>query len=212
MNVRIFWVRAMKCMYAQTRPRFMLSSEGVFGGMEFEPMLTPREKSPLPKMSPEEDRTRDAVDSEPKHYQLSYSAPRFHLTRCMYPNLRSMFIKSYRSWNAVLWIQDACVQRFFIKATKMHPTSSIEERKTWTINTLLLLLLLRSPAISRLYLWDSQFWARFSTMMECDYLNDRVKKLSHTQKSHPKWWTPEKKLGNAEEEEVYWLLTSFFLL
>ena len=65
----------MKCMYAQTRPRFILSSEGVLGGMEFEPMLTPREKSPLPKMSPEEDRTRDAVDSEPKHYQLSYSGP-----------------------------------------------------------------------------------------------------------------------------------------
>ena len=43
--------------------------------MKFEPMLTPREKSPLPKMSPEEDRTRDAVDSEPKHYQLSYSGP-----------------------------------------------------------------------------------------------------------------------------------------
>ena len=43
--------------------------------MEFEPMLTPREKSPLPKMSPEEDRTRDTVDIEPKHYQLSYSGP-----------------------------------------------------------------------------------------------------------------------------------------
>ena len=43
--------------------------------MEFEPMLTPREKSPLPKMSLEEDRTRDTVDSEPKHYQLSYSSP-----------------------------------------------------------------------------------------------------------------------------------------
>ena len=65
----------MKCMYAQTRPRFILSSEGVLGGMEFESMLTPREKSPLPKMSPEEHRTRDAVDSEPKHYQLSYSGP-----------------------------------------------------------------------------------------------------------------------------------------
>ena len=65
----------MKRMYAQTRPRFILLSEGVFGGMEFEPMLTPREKSPLPKMSPEEDRTRDAVDGEPKHYQLSYSGP-----------------------------------------------------------------------------------------------------------------------------------------
>ena len=68
----------MKCMYAQTRPRFILSSEGVFGGMEFEPMLTPREKSPVPKMSPEEDRTRDTVDSEPKHYQLSYSGPTVH--------------------------------------------------------------------------------------------------------------------------------------
>ena len=44
--------------------------------MEFESMLTPREKSPLPKMSPEEDRTRDTVDSELKHYQLSYSGPR----------------------------------------------------------------------------------------------------------------------------------------
>ena len=42
----------MKCMRAQTRPRFILSSEGVFGGMEFEPMLTPREKSPLPENVP----------------------------------------------------------------------------------------------------------------------------------------------------------------
>ena len=32
MNVRIFWVRAMKCMCAQTRPRFILSSERVFWG------------------------------------------------------------------------------------------------------------------------------------------------------------------------------------
>ena len=42
----------MKCMCAQTRPRFILSSEGVLGGMEFEPMLTPREKSPLPENIP----------------------------------------------------------------------------------------------------------------------------------------------------------------
>ena len=52
MNVRIFWVRAMKCMCAQTRSRFILSSERVFWGMEFEPMLTPREKSPLPENVP----------------------------------------------------------------------------------------------------------------------------------------------------------------
>ena len=31
-------------------------------------------------MSPEEDRARDAVDSEPKHYQLSYSGPECLLT------------------------------------------------------------------------------------------------------------------------------------
>ena len=52
MNVRIFWVRAMKCMCAQTRPRFILSSKAVFGGMEFELMLTPREKSPVPENVP----------------------------------------------------------------------------------------------------------------------------------------------------------------
>ena len=33
-------------------------------------------KNPLyRKMSPEDDRTRDSVDTEPKHYQLSYSGP-----------------------------------------------------------------------------------------------------------------------------------------
>ena len=62
--------------------------------MEFEPMLTPREKSPLPKKSPEEDRTRDAVDSEPKHYQLSYSGP--------HPRIISSQVgfepRIYRSW------------------------------------------------------------------------------------------------------------------
>ena len=42
----------MKCMCAQTRSRFILSSERVLGGMELEPMLTPREKSPLPENFP----------------------------------------------------------------------------------------------------------------------------------------------------------------
>ena len=48
-----------------------------FWGMESEPMLTPREKSPLPKkFSSEEDRTHDAAPSRtagPTNYQLSYS-------------------------------------------------------------------------------------------------------------------------------------------
>ena len=96
----------MKCMYAQTRPQFILSSEGVLGGMEFEPMLTPRERSPLPKMSPVEDRTRDAVDSEPKHYQLSYSSPLwcYDSSFCQFydcviiPGFASFILFFYCSW------------------------------------------------------------------------------------------------------------------
>ena len=38
-------------------------------------MLTPIEKSPLPENVPRGGSNRDAVDSEPKHYQLSYSGP-----------------------------------------------------------------------------------------------------------------------------------------
>ena len=56
----IFEVRAMEYMCAQTRPRFILSSRG----MESEPMLTPREESPLPEtISSEEDRTHNAASS-----------------------------------------------------------------------------------------------------------------------------------------------------
>ena len=54
MNVRIFGVCAMECICAHTRPRCILSSKRVLGGIESEPMLTPREKSPLP-----EDQRRD---------------------------------------------------------------------------------------------------------------------------------------------------------
>ena len=70
----------MKCMCVQTRPWFILSSEGVFGGMEFEPMLTPREKSPLPENFPRGGRTFDALDSKPKHYQRAIPAPTDLLT------------------------------------------------------------------------------------------------------------------------------------
>ena len=80
MNVRIFGVRARECMCAQTRPRFILSSERVWGEMESEPMLTPREKSPLLEtFSLEEYRTHDAASSRtasPTHYQRAIPAPR----------------------------------------------------------------------------------------------------------------------------------------
>ena len=81
MNVKIFGVRAMECVCAQTRSRFILSSEKSFGGMESEPMLTSREKSHLPekkKISPEGDRIHDAAlrrTANPIHYQRVIPAP-----------------------------------------------------------------------------------------------------------------------------------------
>ena len=85
MNVRISWVRAMECMCAQTRP-WSIWSERVFHfflkGMEWEPMLTPRGKSPLPKSS-EEGGTRGAASrkmASPTHYLLSCSGPSTWLT------------------------------------------------------------------------------------------------------------------------------------
>ena len=75
MNVRIFWVRAMKCMCAQTRPRFILSSERVFGGMEFEPMLTPREKSPLPEKVPRGGSNPRHCGQRAQALPTSYSGP-----------------------------------------------------------------------------------------------------------------------------------------
>ena len=75
MNVRIFWVRAMKCMCAQTRPRFILSSERVLGGMEFEPMLTPREKSPLPENVPRGGSNPWRCGQRAQTLPMSYSGP-----------------------------------------------------------------------------------------------------------------------------------------
>ena len=50
MNVQILWVHAMECMCEQTRPQIILSLERIFLGNGVEPMLTPREKSPLPEV------------------------------------------------------------------------------------------------------------------------------------------------------------------
>ena len=65
----------MKCMCAQTRPRFILSSERVFGGMEFEPMLPPREKSPLPKNFPRGGSNPRRCCQRAQTLPTSYSGP-----------------------------------------------------------------------------------------------------------------------------------------
>ena len=75
MNIRIFQVCAMKCMCAQTRPRFILSSERVFWGMEFEPMLTPSEKSPLPENFPRAGSNSWRCGQRAQHYQRAILAP-----------------------------------------------------------------------------------------------------------------------------------------
>ena len=67
-------------VYTLTRKRvFFGGVGGGGGGMESKPMLTPREKSPLPeKFSSKEDGTHDAASSStasPTHYQLSYPGP-----------------------------------------------------------------------------------------------------------------------------------------
>ena len=63
----------------ETRPQFILSSKKSFGGMESEPMLTPREKSPLPEnFSTEGDGTHNAESvrtASPTHYQRAIPTP-----------------------------------------------------------------------------------------------------------------------------------------
>ena len=75
MNVRIFEAHAMKCMCAQTRPWFILSSKRVWGEMEFEPMLTPREKSPLPENFPRGGSNPRRCGQRAQTLPTSYSGP-----------------------------------------------------------------------------------------------------------------------------------------
>ena len=62
-------------MCAQTRPQFILSSERVFWGMEFEPMLTPREKSPLPENFPRGGSNPRRCGQRAQTLPTSYSSP-----------------------------------------------------------------------------------------------------------------------------------------
>ena len=56
----------------------IIYSHPSFGGMESEPMLSPREKSPVPEKFSPEDGTHDAASSRtasPTHYQRRIPAP-----------------------------------------------------------------------------------------------------------------------------------------
>ena len=79
MTVRIFWVRAMECMCAKTRPRFILSSERVWGdGVRIH--VSSKAKIPSTgKTSPQrriEPTTRHhAATTNPTYYQRANPAP-----------------------------------------------------------------------------------------------------------------------------------------
>ena len=88
MNVRIFWVHAMKCMCAQTRPRFILSSERVLGAMEFELMLTPREKSPLPENFPRGGSNPRRCGQRAQTLPTSYSGPQHQDESCFNTHIK----------------------------------------------------------------------------------------------------------------------------
>ena len=78
MSVGIFWVCAMECMCAQTRPQFILSSKRIFwrNGVG---TLVSNGKNPLfRKFSSGEDQTHNAAYSRtaiPTHYQWAIPAP-----------------------------------------------------------------------------------------------------------------------------------------
>ena len=53
------------------------------------------------------------------------------------------------------------------------------------------------------YICSSEAHASYtvsSTKTESDYFNGRIKKQPHTQKSHPKWWTPEIQPGTQKKK------------
>ena len=106
MNVRIFWVRVMKYMCAQTRPRFILSSERVFGGMEFEPMLSPREKSPVPENFPRGWSNLRRCGQRAQTLPMSYSGPLVGLNTVIFAKISPKMVnpswgtqKKKEEWN-----------------------------------------------------------------------------------------------------------------
>ena len=99
MNVRIFWVRAMKCMCAQTRPRFILLSERVLGGMEFEPMLTPREKIPCTENVPRGGSNPRRCGQRAQTLPTSYSGPQ--VTGMTSPSKK--IHSESENWTQVCW-------------------------------------------------------------------------------------------------------------
>ena len=76
MNVRIFWVRAMKCMCAQTRPRFILSSERILGGSGVWTHVNSKgKKSPLPESFPRGGSNLRRCRQRAQTLPTSYSGP-----------------------------------------------------------------------------------------------------------------------------------------
>ena len=77
MNVRIFWICSIESMCAQTRARFIPSSERVLGNGT-KTHVNSKEKISSTGVS-EEDRTSNTAScrtASPAHYRLSYCSPK----------------------------------------------------------------------------------------------------------------------------------------
>ena len=93
-----------------------------FGGMESEPMLTPRETFPRrEKISPDEDRTHDAASSRtasPTHYQRTIPAPLDVFNMCFFLSVTipapldvfNMYVSSVSHYSGPSWrVQHVCL-------------------------------------------------------------------------------------------------------
>ena len=109
----------MKCMCAQTRAWFTLSSERVLGGMEFEPMLSPRENSPLPKNFPRGGSNPRRCGQQAQTLPTSYSGPfSFHLTALPMSVLRFLLLSCEHRNNLVV------LSPVLVTPTSMHRYTS----------------------------------------------------------------------------------------
>ena len=105
MNVRIFWLHVMECMCTQTRPRFILSSEGVLGrGVR----IHVNSKGKIPSTGGSEEvwtcDTASCRTACPTHYPLSYSSPSFTTDKT-----RTMMSSAIQKTKMSIWVSEQLI-------------------------------------------------------------------------------------------------------
>ena len=118
MNVRIFKVHTMECKCVQTRPQFMLSSNGIGNGVR--PHVNSKGKVPSTKGS-EEGLPHDAASrstASPTHYSLSYSGLHDWLESRLFTADTKQSIQAVDNQQLSTMIHAWCELRLFTADTK----------------------------------------------------------------------------------------------